>query len=365
MGLTELDRSGSGADHAIERVRPPSMSRLWWRIGIGLAVVVVVVIVAGGIGSVNIPPASLVKITLDRVPFIDLEQTWPDSWETILWQIRFPRVVLAALVGGGLAMAGATYQGLFRNPLAAPSLIGVSGGAGLGATIVLVTGVPVYFLGFSILPIAAFAGALMAVSVSYTIAKRPGSLPLTTLILAGVAIASMTGAITSLLMIRSDADVRPLLAWLLGGLSGAGWRDAQIILPYFCVGVIVMTAYGRILNLFQVDEQEAVQLGVNVERTKLVLVVAASMTTAAAVSVGGLIGFVGLISPHAVRLMWGQDHRMLLPMSLIVGAGFLVVADLVARTIVSPTELPVGVVTAFCGGPFFLYLLRRSRSLAT
>ena len=351
-------------DHAIEGVRLPSMSRLWRRIGIGLAAVVVIAIVAGGIGSVSISPGSLVKITLDRAPFIDLEQTWPSSWETILWQIRFPRVVLAALIGGGLAMAGATYQGLFRNPLAAPSLIGVSGGAGLGATIVLVTGVPVYFLGFSLLPAAAFAGALMAVSVSYAIAKRPGGLPLTTLILAGVAIASMTSAITSLLMISSDEDVRPLLAWLLGGLSGAGWRDAQIILPYLLLGVIVMLAYGRILNLFQVDEQEAAQLGVNVERTKLVLVAAASMTTAAAVSVGGLIGFVGLISPHAVRLMWGQDHRMLLPMSLIVGAGFLVVADLVARTIVNPTELPVGVVTAFCGGPFFLYLLRRSRRLA-
>ena len=365
MGLTDADRTRREVGRAVEAVRLPSSGRLWWRIGIGLVVVAVIAIVAGGIGSVSIPPGSVTKIVLARAPFIDLEQTWPHSWETILWQIRFPRVVLAALIGGGLAMAGATYQGLFRNPLAAPSLIGVSGGAGLGATIVLVTGVPVYFLGFSLLPIAAFAGALIAVSVSYTIAKRPGSLPLTTLILSGVAIASMTSAITSLLMISSDADVRPLLAWLLGGLSGAGWRDAQIILPYFLVGVVVMTAYGRILNLFQVDEQEAMQLGVNVERTKLVLVVAASMTTAAAVSVGGLIGFVGLISPHAVRLVWGQDHRMLLPMSLIVGAGFLVVADLVARTIVSPTELPVGVVTAFCGGPFFLYLLRRSRRLAT
>ncbi len=343
------------------------MSRLslWRRLGIGLVALVVIAIIAGGIGSVYIPPDTLMKMVLDKAPFLSIDHTWPSSWDTIIWQIRFPRVVLAALVGGALAISGATYQGLFRNPLADPYLIGVASGAGLGATVVLVAGVPFYFSGVSLLPIAAFVGGLLAVGIAYTIARQSGGLPLTTLILSGVALVAMASAVTSLLMIRANSDVRPLLAWLLGGFIGSDWRDVQIVLPYLVPGVLVMLAYGRVLNLFQLDEAEAKQMGVNVERTKIVLIVLASLTTAAAVSVSGLIGFVGLIAPHAVRLVWGHDNRLVLPMSLVVGAGFLILADLVARTIVSPTELPVGVVTAFCGGPFFLYLLRRGRRLAT
>ena len=164
-------------------------------------------------------------------------------------------------------------------------------------------------------------------------------------------------------MIRSDSDVRPLLSWLLGGFIGSQWDDVYTVLPYLVPGFLVMMAYGRILNMFQINEEEAKHLGVNVERTKMVLIVLASLTTAAAVSVSGLIGFVGLIAPHAVRLVWGYDHRTLLPMAMITGAGFLILADLVARTIVSPSELPVGVVTAFCGAPFFLYLLRRRAAI--
>ena len=345
--------------------RALSVSRLGWRLGIGLVALMVIGIIAGAIGSVYIPPLSLLKIVLDRAPFLSIENTWLDSWDTIVWQIRFPRVVLAALVGGALAISGATYQGLFRNPLADPYLIGVASGAGLGATVVMVTGVPFYFSGFSLLPIAAFIGGLLAVGAAYTVARQTGGLPLTTLILAGVAIAAMASAVTSLIMIRSDPDTRPLLTWLLGSFSGADWRDVRIVLPYLLPGSLVMLAYGRVLNLFQLDEAEAKQLGVNVERTKIILIGLASLTTAAAVSVSGLIGFVGLIAPHTVRLIWGHDNRLVLPMSLIVGAGFLVLADLVARTILSPSELPVGVVTAFFGGPFFLYLLRRSRRLAT
>ena len=339
------------------------LSYPWWRLGIGLAAVVLIALIAGGIGSVYIPPSSLVKIVAAEAPFIDIASTWPDSWATIIWQIRFPRIVLAGLVGAALAISGATYQGLFRNPLADPYLIGVASGAGLGATIVLLTSVPLYFQGISLLPLAAFAGGLLAVSIAYSIARQSGGLPLTTLILAGVAIGLLAGAMTSLLMIRADPDVRPLLGWLLGGFIGTSWRDVLTILPYLALGVPVMMAYARVLNLFQLNEDEAKHLGVNVERTKLLLIVLASLTTAAAVSVSGLIGFVGLIAPHAVRLVWGYDHRFLLPMAMLVGAGFLILADVVARTVVSPTELPVGVVTAFCGAPFFLYLLRRGRRL--
>ena len=350
--------------HFIERhagARPASRSYPWWHIGMGLAAVVLIAVIAGGIGSVYIPPLSLAKIVAAKVPLLHVSGSWPDSWDTIIWEIRFPRIVVASLVGASLAISGATYQGLFRNPLASPYLIGVASGAGLGATIVLLTGVPVYLYGLSLLPLAAFVGAIVAVTAAYGVARQSGGLELTTLILAGVAIGFLASAVTSILMIRSDPDLRPLLSWLLGSFIGARWSDVYVVVPYLVPGFLVMMAYGRILNLMQVDEEEAKQLGVNVERTKIVLIVLASLTTAAAVSVSGLIGFVGLIAPHAVRIVWGYDHRFLLPMSAITGAGFLIAADLVARTVASPSELPVGVVTAICGAPFFLYLLRRRR----
>ena len=341
--------------------QPLYLAYPWHRLAIGLLVVVAIGVVASGVGAVYVPPVTAAKIVAAKLPFLGINSSWPNSWDTIIWQIRFPRIVLAALVGGALAISGATYQGLFRNPLADPYFIGVSAGAGLGATIVLLTSVPVYFHGFSLLPIAAFAGSIAAVSIAYSVARQAGGLPLLTLILAGVAITSLVTAVTSLLMIRSDPDIRPLLSWLLGGFIGAQWKDVYTVVPYLVVGTVVMMAYGRVLNMFQLNEEEAQQLGVNVEKTKVVLIAVASLTAAAAVSVSGLIGFVGMISPHAVRLVWGNDHRFLLPMAMIVGGGFLVLADLAARTVASPSELPVGIVTAFCGAPFFLYLLSRSR----
>ena len=336
----------------------------WRRLVVGALVVVAVGVVASSQGAVWIPPLTVLEILASRLPLVEIAPTWPDSWETILWQLRLPRIVLAGIVGLALAFSGATYQGLFRNPLADPFLIGVASGAGLGAIVVLVTGVPLYFQGVSLLPIAAFVGAVLAVTAAYVIARQSEGLPLTTLILAGVAIASLTGAVTSLLMLRGDPDLRPVLSWLLGGFISAQWKHSWMILPYLAPSLLLVMAYGRILNVFQLDDEQAKQLGVNVERTKILLIAAATMSTAAAVSFSGLIGFVGLIAPHAVRLMWGADYRFLLPMAALVGAGFLILADLVARTVVSPTELPVGVVTAFCGAPFFLYLLRKRKNVA-
>lgn len=335
----------------------------WRRLGVGLVVVALVSVLASGVGAVAIPPLTVVKIGLSRLPLVELAETWPDTWDTIVWQLRLPRVALAAIVGGSLAMSGATYQGLFRNPLADPYLIGVASGAGLGATIVLVTGVPETFAGVGVLPVAAFVGAIGAVLLAYGVARGSGGLPLTTLILAGVAVAALAGAVTTLLMIRSDPDLRPVLSWLLGGFASAQWKHSVVVLVYLGPSAIVMLSYGRVLNVLQLDEAHSTQLGVDVDRTKLVLIGAASLATAAAVAFSGLIGFVGLIAPHAVRLVWGPDHRSLIPMAAIVGAGFLIVADLVARTVVSPSELPVGIVTAFCGAPFFLYLLRRRRGV--
>lgn len=333
----------------------------WRRLVLGVAALVLVGALAAGVGSVPIPPADTARILLDRLPLVETAAGWDATSETILLQLRLPRVVLAGIVGAALAMCGATYQGLFRNPLADPYLIGVASGAGFGAVIVLVTPVPAYFQGAGTVPIAAFLGALAAVTTAYAIARNSDGLPLATLILAGVAIASLAGAATAFVMLRSDPDLRPVLSWLLGGFISAKWSDSAVLLLYVApVGLVVM-AYSRVLNVMQLSEEHARQLGVNVERTKLLLIAAASLATAAAVSFSGLIGFVGLIAPHAVRLIWGVDYRTLVPMAAIVGGAFLIVADLAARTAVSPAELPVGVVTAFCGAPFFLYLLRYRR----
>ena len=330
----------------------------------GLLVVVLVGVLSASQGSVRMPPLSVLEVVISRFPLIDISPDWPDTWDTILWQLRLPRIVLAGLVGGALGLAGATYQGLFRNPLADPSLIGASSGAGLGATIVLVSGATVSFQGFSLLPVAAFVGAIAAVTAAYVIARQSEGLPLATLLLAGVAIAALTSAVTSLIMIRSDPDLRPVLSWLLGGFASAQWKHSLMLLPYIVPTMLLMLAYGRILNVLQLDEEHAIQIGVNVERTKAVLVAAATLATAAAVSFTGIIGFVGLVSPHAARLIWGSDYRSLMPMTVFLGAGILIVADLVARTVTSPAELPVGVVTAFCGAPFLLYLLRRRKAAA-
>lgn len=343
-----------------------SMPRLgftfpWRRLVIGMFLVGLVSVLAASHGSVRIPPLTVFEILASRLPLVNITHDWSEAWDTILWKIRLPRIVLAALVGGALATAGATYQGLFRNPLAEPSLIGAASGAGLGATVVLTTGVPLYFHGMSLLPIAAFTAAVVAVTAAYMIARRSEGLGLTTLILAGVAIASLTSAVTSLLMIRSDPDLRPVLNWLMGSFVSSQWKHSLIVLPYLVLSGLLVLAYGRILNIFYLDEEHALQLGVTVERTKVVLIAAATMSTAAAVSFTGPIVFVGLIAPHVVRLLWGGDYRVLLPMSAVVGAGFLILADLAARTLASPAELPVGIVTAFCGAPFFLYLLRRRR----
>ena len=318
-------------------------------------------VVAASLGPVHIPPLTALRIFADGLPGIDIEQAWPDSWETIVWQLRLPRIALGGLTGCALALSGAAYQGLFRNPLADPYLIGAGSGAGLGAIIVLTAGIPNEFGGFSLLPAFAFVGAIAAVGAAYTAAYRASGTSLTTLILAGVAIASLANAASAVIMLRSDAALQPVLAWLMGGLISAQWKHCLLLLPYLIPSACVILAYGRVLNVMQFDEAQASQMGVNVERAKTLLIAAATLTTAAAVAYSGIIGFVGIVAPHTVRLLWGRDHRMLLPTAAVSGAAFLILADVAARTAVSPGELPVGIVTALCGAPFFLYLLRRGR----
>ncbi|MFC2022805.1 FecCD family ABC transporter permease [Chloroflexota bacterium] len=335
-----------------------------WRVRlyafIGLVLLLMVVIMVGlAVGSARVPLGSVGGILLSRLPLVDITPDWTQGMEMIVIDIRLPRVLLAGIVGAALAVAGTTYQGLFRNPLADPYLMGVAQGAALGA----VAGffLPWSVAGFGLVPVLAFIGALAAVAVVYSVARVGKTLPVTTLILAGVALGSFLASITSYMMTISGEKLHGIFSWLVGSFSASGWEQVGMVIPYVVVGVGVIWLYARPLNIMQLDEEQAQQLGVDVERTKLVLLVAATLITAAAVCFVGTIGFVGIIVPHAVRLIWGPDHRFLLPLATFAGASFLILADIAARTVLAPTEIPVGVITAFVGAPFFLYLLRNKK----
>jgi iron complex transport system permease protein len=294
---------------------------------------------------------------LSKLPLGNITPTWTRALETIILEIRLPRVVLAGLVGAALATAGATYQGLFRNPLADPYLIGVAQGAALGAVVGFL--LPWSVAGFGLIPLLAFSGAVVSTAIVYSLARVGKTLPATTLILAGVALGALLAAIVSYLIITSGDVMHGIMFWLMGSFSLSQWSEVKFVLPYVVVGVGVLLLYARSLNVMQLGEEQAQQLGISVEKLKLILLTAATLITAAAVSFVGIIGFVGILIPHGVRLIWGPDYRFLLPLSVLVGAIFLILADIVARTILVPSEVPIGVITAFCGAPFFLYLLRR------
>jgi len=327
---------------------------------LGLLVLLgVMVAFATTVGSVQIPFLTTSSILLSKLPFVDMNPTWTSSLETIILEIRLPRIILAGLVGAALAIAGATYQGLFRNPLADPYLIGVAQGAALGAIVGFLLPVTWLGIGFATVPLFAFIGALLSVAVVYTLARVGKVMPVTTLILAGVALGAFLASIVSYLIITSEEQIHGIMFWLMGSFALTQWSEVKFVLPYVVVGVGVLLIYARSLNVMQLGEEQAQQLGIDVEKLKLILLTAATLVTAAAVSFVGIIGFVGIIIPHAVRLIWGPDHRFLLPLSVLVGAIFLILADIAARTILAPSEVPIGVITAFCGAPFFLYLLRR------
>lgn len=346
----------------------PPVHLLHWRgrvYGIAGLIIVLIAIatLATTVGSVQIPFLTTGSILLSRLPLIEITPKWASTLETIVIDIRLPRIILAGLVGAALAAAGATYQGLFRNPLADPYLIGVAQGAALGAVIGFLLPSGWHGLGFGIIPLLAFTGALMSTTVVYMLARVGKALPVTTLILAGVALGALLSSIVSYLIISSGEKIHGIMFWLMGSFSLSQWSEAIIVSPYVLAGLIVLLLYARSLNLMQLDEEQAQQLGINVERLKLVLLGAATLITAAAVSFVGVIGFVGIIIPHAVRLLWGADYRFLLPLSILTGAIFMILADIIARTALAPTEIPVGVITAICGAPFFLYLLRRRKRI--
>ncbi len=323
-----------------------------------LALLLFIVIFAVATGSSSIPFATTISIILSKIPFLSIFQTWEDPLETVILNIRMPRVILAGVTGAALAEAGATYQGLFRKPLADTYLIGVSQGAALGAVIGFLVPLSSTVLSIGIVPVFAFIGGLGAVFLVYSLGKVGKSLPMTTLILAGVALGAFLTAITSYLLINSNESMHGIYSWILGGFSTPDWNQVWITVPVIRIGALFICLFGRSLNVMQFDEEQAQQLGINVERTKIILLVVATLITAAAVSFGGIIGFVGIIIPHAVRLIWGPDFRFLLPLSILCGSIFLILADLLARTVMPPTEIPLGIVTAFFGAPFFMYLLR-------
>lgn len=325
---------------------------------------VLTLFVASIFGTVTLSLPDMVKMTLDKLPFIDLENTWRAADETIFFQIRLPRVVASALVGAALATAGVLFQGLLRNPMADPYIIGTSAGAALGATVAMVLPIELSLLGFGLVPLAAFIGALGTVLLVYNLARIGGKTPIVSMLLAGFVVSALLTSVISFMMAISDQldlNIRSVFSFLMGHISVVGWEWAVFIAPLVVAGVVVARFFAYHLNAFSLGEEGAAYVGVEVERDKILILALGSLLTAAAVSIGGLIGFVGLVMPHAVRLVLGPDHRLLLPASALAGAIFVVFADLLARVVLAPTEIPVGVVTAVVGAPFFLYLLRRSR----
>jgi iron complex transport system permease protein len=341
----------------------PGYSRHWrvrlYAIG-GLALVCIVIAsLVLTVGSIRIPFYTVWSILISHLPLINIQGDWSATADMIITGIRLPRIVMAGLTGAALGAAGATYQGLFRNPLADPYLIGVAQGASLGAAAGFI--IPWVFLGIYLVPFLAFAGALVAVCVVYLIARVGKTLPITTLILSGVAIGAFFISVTSYLTLISPDKTHGIISWLMGSFSMANWDQVKLVFPYIAGGLVIIFLFARPLNVMQLDEEQAQQLGVHVERTKLILVAASTLITAAAVCFVGTIGFVGIIVPHAMRLIWGPDHRSLLPLSAIAGAILLILADTASRTLLPPSEIPVGVITAFLGAPFFIFLLRRKK----
>lgn len=313
------------------------------------------------IGTANVSVINTFKIIGSKIPFlrkyIDISNI-SDAYKTIIWSIRLPRVLLGVLVGAGLSISGASFQGMFKNPMADPYIIGISSGAALGASLAIIFKIDISFLSIGSISIFAFVGALLAVILVYSIGRVGNKVPVTNLLLSGVAIGQFFTAIMSFLMVIYERDMAKIVYWTLGNLSGKGWDPIiKISLPAI-ISMIVISFFARDLNIMLTGEDSAQSLGVDVERTKIYLIIICSLLTSVIVSVSGIIGFVGLIIPHITRIILGPDHRVLLPASALLGGIFMIFADTIARTIIAPVQIPVGIITALFGGPFFIYLLK-------
>jgi len=319
---------------------------------------------ASAFGVVTISFIEILKMALNKVAIFDFPSTWRAVDETIIFQIRLPRVIGGVMVGAALATAGVLFQGLLRNPMADPYIICTSAGAALGATIAMILPINLAFLGFGLVPVAAFCGALVTVILVYNLARVGGKTPIISMLLAGFVVSALLLAIMAFLMSMSERlnlNLHSVYSFLFGHISVTGWEQLAVIVPLVVGGILVARFFAFHLNAFSLGEEGAASLGIEVERDKILILALGSLLTAAAVSISGLIGFVGLVVPHAVRLSLGPDHRLLLPASAVTGGAFVVVADLLARILLAPVEIPVGVVTAVIGAPFFIFLLRRTR----
>lgn len=348
--------AGAAAEVAPTRLRPA-------QVGAGVIFVLGAAFASLIVGPADLAPWGVVKDLADKLPFVHLHTGLPSWGDAVVWQLRMPRVALGALVGSMLAVSGASYQGVFSNALADPYLLGVASGAGLGATVALVEAPAFGHWPVSPLPLLAFLGAVLAVLATFTLG-RPGRGQRSTpsLVLSGVAVAAFFTAVQTFLQERHTQDLQAIFGWVMGSLATDGWGQVGLAAPYVVAALLVLLACRRLLDVLSLGDDEADSVGVNSSRVRVVVIVAATLGTAAAVSVSGLIGFVGIIVPHTVRLLGGPSYRRILPLSLLFGAGFLMFADLAARTVLAPGEVPLGVVTAFLGAPFFLVVLRQSRS---
>jgi len=331
-----------------------------------LLLLLLVVMVMGMVwGAVSLGWRNVLAILLDTLPFYHSEtaNAVGQVYQDILLQIRVPRVLMAAAVGSSLAVSGAVFQGLFRNPMAEPYVIGVSSGSALGAVIAMLGGFTLAGSSYGLVPLFAFVGGILTIITVYTMARVGRAVPVMTLLLAGIAVSSFLSALVSLLTYFAGEKLHMVVFWMMGGLGGATWQTVKIMLPYAAVGFVTVMMFSRELNAMLLGEETASHLGVDTEKVKKILLVGASMLVAAAVSTSGIIGFVGLVVPHFIRLVAGPDHRFLLPASAILGGALLIATDTLARVIIAPTELPVGIITSIIGAPMFIYLLKKRRKL--
>jgi iron complex transport system permease protein len=326
------------------------------------AILIASAVLSVAVGSVFIPLRTLGDVILSALRGVGSTLDPNGVYLKIITGLRLPHMLMLMLVGAALAGSGGAYQGLFRNPLADPFLIGISSGAGLGAVTVMLIRSPYEPGGVMTVPLAAFAGGVVTVGVVTMLARVGKTVPTTNLLLAGVAVSSFASALTSGLMIQSTGEVRRALVWLMGGAMMTGWQPLLGVAPYMALALTGLVLIGHPLNVLQFGEEQAQQLGIRVQRVRWITILLATLATAAAVAFAGIIGFVGLVVPHIIRLVWGGDYRRLIPLSMLGGASMLLLADVAARTVIAPQEVPVGIVTALLGAPFFLWILKRSKA---
>ena len=332
-----------------------------------ILILLAVMLFAITVGSADLSMMDSLKILLDKIPFfgdfIDVPVT-AESYVTIIWKVRMPRILTSALVGGALAVVGATFQGVFQNSLADPHILGVSSGAALGATIAMLTGTSVSVFGLGTIGIFAFAGAMVTVFLVYRVAGIGGEISTTNMLLTGTAISTLLSSLISLLMTFNNDQISKVYMWTMGSFSSATWEKTGFLALFVVTGSILLVMYSGKLNILMMGEEDASCLGVDTGKTRTFLIIISSLLVAASVSVSGIIGFVGLIIPHCVRMIGGSDNRKLMPYVIFIGAIFLVICDTVARTIAAPTEIPVGIITSIFGAPYFIFLvITRKRNL--